>query len=147
MNRVVDRVAPAPAAGIFRWAVRVYYEDTDALGMVYHANYLKYLERARVEWLRAAGVSLPQLAEQESRGFVVRRLNIGYVKSARLGDELEATVRVDAVRGCSVELAQTVERDGEAYVTAQVQIAYVDTQKLRAAAMSEEIRGRLISNK
>ena len=72
----------------FRWPVRVYYEDTDSAGVVYYANYLRYLERARSEWLRALGFEQTDLATQHRIVFVVRALSIEYLKPARFNDEL-----------------------------------------------------------
>jgi acyl-CoA thioester hydrolase len=127
----------------FFWPVRVYYEDTDTLGMVYHANYLKYFERARVEWLRALGVDLPELAERERTAFVVRELAIDYLKPARLAQELQVTVQVKDVRGCYVDLAQSVEGGAETYARGKVRIVYVDIDKGKPAAIPDPIRDKL----
>ena len=85
---------------VFAFPVSVYYEDTDTLGMVYHANYLKYFERARVEWLHAIDVNLVKIAQAARQAFVVHRVNIEYLKPAALGDRLEATVEVLSIRSC-----------------------------------------------
>ena len=137
----------ASAADTFYWPVRVYYEDTDALGMVYHANYLKYFERARVEWLRAAGIALQTLAQEARQAFVVRRLNVDYITAARLGEELEATVRAESVRSCSIELVQTLEAQAELYALAQVQIVYIDLDRTKPVVMPEQIRSKLSPSK
>jgi acyl-CoA thioester hydrolase len=149
VNRITEFPSLALIESRFRWPVRVYYEDTDALGMVYHANYLRYLERARVEWLEAAGVFLPQLAERDRGAFVVRRMQLDYVKSAQLGEKLHATVSVRAVKACTADLRQTVETlDADiTYLAAEVQIAYVDIDKRRPAAMPEALRNALINEK
>lgn len=146
MNPIAEFPTATFSAGSFRLPVRIYYEDTDTLGMVYHANYLKYMERARVEWLRAVGVFLPEVAEQERGAFVVRRINIEYLRPAKLGDALDATVRVKSVKGCSVDLRQTVEDAGGAYTQADVQIAYVNIDKMRAAAMPQALRQGILSS-
>jgi len=143
VNRAGELAVLASAGEKFSWPVRVYYEDTDALGMVYHANYLKYLERARVEWLQAIGIALPELAQRDRTAFVVRRLAIEYLKPARLGERLEATVRVEMVRGCSADLLQTIEAANGVFATARVQLAYIDIDKLKPAAMSDDIRYKL----
>jgi acyl-CoA thioester hydrolase len=111
----------------FRFPVRVYYEDTDAAGVVYYANYLRFLERARTEWLRAAGYEQTDLREQLGIVFVVRALAIEYLVPARFNDALEVTVAVAAARASSLELAQSVRRDGRTLVTATVKIACVNT--------------------
>jgi acyl-CoA thioester hydrolase len=131
---------------IFAWPARVYYEDTDTLGMVYHANYLKYFERARVEWLHALGVDLPRLAACERQAFVVRRVDVIYLKPAALGEEITATVEVCDVRGCYVELNQTVVRAGEILTQARVQIVNIDLDKLKPALLPPELRGKLQAN-
>jgi acyl-CoA thioester hydrolase len=143
VNRVPDAVLPAAMREKFYWPVRVYYEDTDTLGMVYHANYLKYFERARVEWLRALGVDLPALAEGERTAFVVRELAIDYLKPARLAQELRATVQVKDVRGCYVDLAQSVEEGGETYARGKVRIVYVDIDRGKPAVIPDQIRDKL----
>ena len=131
------------AANEFSWPVSVYYEDTDTLGMVYHSNYLKYFERARVEWLNALGVDLPAVAAASRRAFVVHRVNIEYLKPAALGDRLAATVEVLEVRSCFVELRQTVRRGDELLTQAEVRIVYVDMDKLKPAALPDAVRTQL----
>lgn len=117
--------------GAFSWPVRVYYEDTDAAGVVYYANYLKFLERARTEWLRAAGFEQTALRDDLGVVFVVRALAIEYRTPARFNDALEIDVEVRDVRGSVLELAQAVRRGAETLVTATVRIACVNTQAFR----------------
>jgi acyl-CoA thioester hydrolase len=128
---------------VFAWPVTVYYEDTDTLGMVYHSNYLKYFERARVEWLNAIDVNLPKIAAALRQAFVVHRVNIEYLKPAALGDRLEATVEVLSVRSCFVELRQTVRRDAELLTQAEVRIVYVDMDKLKPVVLPDAVRSQL----
>ncbi|MGQ0665391.1 MAG: tol-pal system-associated acyl-CoA thioesterase [Pseudomonadota bacterium] len=92
--------------------VRVYYEDTDAAGIVYYANYLKFAERARTEMLRAAGIGGRALAEDSGVAFAVRRCAAEYLAPARLDDLLEVHTRVTRVRGAWLEAEQIVRRDG-----------------------------------
>jgi acyl-CoA thioester hydrolase len=127
----------------FSWPVTVYYEDTDTLGMVYHSNYLKYFERARVEWLNAIDVNLPKIAAALRQAFVVHRVNIEYLKPAGLGDRLEATVEVLSVHSCFVELRQTVRRDAELLSQAEVRIVYIDMDKLKPVVLPETVRSQL----
>ncbi len=89
----------------FIWPIRVYYEDTDVAGVVYYANYLKFFERGRTEWLRALGLEQDILIEQ-GIAFVVRRAEIDYLKAARFNDELEVRTRVIEVRKASVRFGQ-----------------------------------------
>ncbi|SDF24274.1 MULTISPECIES: tol-pal system-associated acyl-CoA thioesterase [Thalassobaculum] len=97
----------------FRFPVRVYYEDTDAGGVVYHANYLRYAERARTEFLRAGGVEQREMREQEDFAFVVRRCTVDYRAPAVLDDALEVVTRITGVRGAALEAVQEVVRQGE----------------------------------
>jgi acyl-CoA thioester hydrolase len=130
---------------VFAWPVTVYYEDTDTLGMVYHSNYLKYFERARVEWLNSIDVNLPKIAAALRKAFVVHRVNIEYLKPAALGDRLDATVEVLSVRSCFVELRQTVRRGAELLTQAEVRIVYVDMDKLKPVVLPDAVRSQLIN--
>jgi acyl-CoA thioester hydrolase len=115
-----------PIAQPFRWHVRVYYEDTDAAGIVYYANYLKYLERARTEWLVTLGFTLTALESEHNAVFVVYRLEIEYRQPARLGDELEVTM-LPVARGKSrLVAAQDVLRGDVLLARARVTLALVD---------------------
>ena len=88
-SSIPDSPLPIP---VFSWPVRVYWEDTDAGGVVYHASYLRFLERARTEWLRALGIGQSQVRERDNVVFVLRDLNIVFAKPARLDDELRVTI-------------------------------------------------------
>ncbi|MEM6986190.1 MAG: tol-pal system-associated acyl-CoA thioesterase [Pseudomonadota bacterium] len=111
----------------FTWPVRVYYEDTDAGGIVYYANYLRFMERARTEYLRALGVEQDEWVGTHGLQFVVRRLGVNYLQPARFNDALVVSARVQRVRRASVEFDQNVvrERDATVLVTASVQVACV----------------------
>ena len=128
---------------VFAFPVSVYYEDTDTLGMVYHSNYLKYFERARVEWLNAIDVNLVKIAQAARQAFVVHRVNIEYLKPAARGDRLEATVEVLSIRSCFVELRQTVRRGAELLTQAEVRIVYIDMVKLKPVVLPELVRNKL----
>jgi acyl-CoA thioester hydrolase len=109
----------------FSLPLRVYYEDTDAGGVVYYANYLKFLERARTEWLRAAGFEQPELMRDHNVIFVVRSVAIEYLLPARFNDALTVTVRLEKMGSCAIDVFQTVERDAR-LVEARVRIVCVD---------------------
>jgi acyl-CoA thioester hydrolase len=111
----------------FSWRTRVYWEDTDAGGVVYHAGYLRFLERARTEWVRACGLGQQALRETYGVVFVVRELDIAFDKPARLDDELDTTVLPVRLRGASLDFGQTVVRvaDGVTLARARVQVACV----------------------
>lgn len=118
------------AGPAFSWRIRVYWEDTDAGGVVYHAGYLRFLERARSEWMRAVGMGQDALRRSHGVVFVVRELTIAYDKPARLDDELDATVRVMRLRAASIDIAQDVLRvaEGVTLTRARVRVACVDAQ-------------------
>jgi acyl-CoA thioester hydrolase len=112
---------------VFSWAVRVYYEDTDLGGVVYYANYLKFLERARTEWLRSLGFAQTELAAAHGVVFVVRSIALDYLKPARFDDLLEITVAIADMGASRIGLAQRVKRGADDLVTADVDIACVQT--------------------
>jgi acyl-CoA thioester hydrolase len=126
----------------FFWRVRVYYEDTDAAGVVYYANYLKYLERARTEWLAAAsGLTLSELESEHNAVFVVHRVEIDFRRPARLGDVL--TVGVEPVERSRARLvvAQEVLRGDESIANARVALACLDRRTWRPVAIPACIPG------
>ena len=111
------------AAEPFAFALRVYYEDTDAAGVVYYANYLKFMERARTEWLDRHAVPLPELERAHGVVFVVTRAEVDFRGAARLGDRLEATVAFAPVGRARLEARQTVRRGDEVLVDARIMLA------------------------
>ena len=123
----------------FIWPLRVYWEDTDAGGVVYHASYLRFFERARTEWLRAAGVEQMQLRQQHGVVFVVHSMDIHFNKPARLDDLLHASVLVSDVRRASFKVEQHLHRPhGEAsLVDARVRIACVDAERWKPRPIPE----------
>ena len=123
----MSRADSPPGAGGFSWPVRVYYEDTDLGGVVYYANYLRYLERARTEWLRAHGFEQSVLAAVHHVVFVVRSISLDFLKPARYDDELEVSVEPLDIGASRIELAQRVRHGREELVTARVEIACVNT--------------------
>jgi acyl-CoA thioester hydrolase len=119
--------------------VRVYYEDTDAAGIVYYANYLKFAERARTEWLREKGVGQRALSEDEGVAFAVRRVSVEYLSPARLDDRLEVHTRIVAVRGASLDGEQEVRRDGQTLAKLSLTLACV-ARSGRPARLPERVR-------
>jgi acyl-CoA thioester hydrolase len=120
----------------FEWPVRVYFEDTDAGGIVYYANYLKFMERARTEWLRTLGFEQDRLREEAGILLAVSRVAVNYVRPARFNERLLASVRLLKLRRASMSLAQEVSREsGEVVCTGLVRIASLDAASLRPRAM------------
>jgi acyl-CoA thioester hydrolase len=130
---------PKRALPTFYWQARVYYEDTDASGVVYHANYLKYFERARTEWLRAMGFSQQHINAQSGVVFTVANLQIDFLRPARLDDEISVTVVVHQMRRASLEFAQALTRraDGELLSRAHVRVGCVDVATFRPCALPD----------
>lgn len=124
-------------------AVRVYYEDTDSGGVVYYANYFKYLERGRTEFLRALGFEQRQLAEETGLAFAVRSLNAEYLKPARLDDQLEVLTAVEALGRAQVTFAQSIRRGDAVLLTATVRVACLDLAKGKPAAIPANILAQL----
>jgi len=106
--------------------LRVYWEDTDGTGVVYYANYLKYVERARTDLLCLAGIEQKSLLNDHSVMFAVRRCEVDYLAPAHLDDELEIRTRLTDVRGASLQAEQIVRRDGTDLVRANVKVACLD---------------------
>ena len=130
---------------VHRFAVRVYYEDTDFSGVVYHANYLRFLERGRTEMLRGLGVDQAALfAAEPPLGFAVARMEIDFRRPARMDDLLDVETRVTDVGGASLTMVQRLTRGGEIIVEATVRVAAVS--RGRAARLPRDLasvlRGR-----
>jgi acyl-CoA thioester hydrolase len=127
----------------FSWPVRVYYEDTDTGGVVYYANYLKFLERARTEWLRALGFELPELARDHGAMFIVRSLEIEYLRPAAFNDEIAVTVELEQVGGGQIILKQRIARGAEELATARVRLACVNTATFRPVRIPGPVAARI----
>jgi acyl-CoA thioester hydrolase len=127
----------------FFWTLRVYYEDTDTGGIVYYANFLKFFERCRTEWLRALGIDQVQLARDEGLQFVVVSVAVQYLKPARLDDELRLSARIARQGRASLEFVQEARRGNELLATGQVKVACVRASTLAPAALPAQLRGAL----
>jgi acyl-CoA thioester hydrolase len=129
----------------FEWPVRVYYEDTDAGGVVYHSQYLNFLERARTEWLRAAGFEQDKLRDDPGLIFVVNRVAIDFLQPARFNDALKVTVALREQRGARLLLdQQVVQQDNDKILArAEVQVVCVDSQRFRPLAVPTFILEKL----
>ena len=123
----------------FSWLVRVYWEDTDAGGVVYYANYLKFLERARSEWLRGLGFEQDVLRDREGIVFVVRRVEIDYLAPARFNDALEVSVEPGATGRASLTVTQAIRRGPTRLAQANVKLACVEAVSFKPARIPATI--------
>ena len=129
---------------VHRFPIRVYYEDTDAAGIVYYANYLKFIERARTEMMRLYGVEHEKARQSDGTAFIVRRCEIEYVSPARLDDELVIETRIKELGGATILLSQDVLRGASTLVRATVLVACIGTQG-RPVRLPAELRSSLSS--
>jgi len=119
--------------------IRVYYEDTDAAGIVYYANYLRFMERGRTEYLRSLGYSQESIARETGLAFAVRSVNAEYLLPAKLDDELMVTSRIETLGRAQAVFAQQVLRGETLLLEATVRVVCIDTGKGKAAAMPRDI--------
>lgn len=126
----------------FVWPLRVYYEDTDAQGVVYYANYFRFMERARTEWLRALGVDQVALIEDERRIFVVTKTSAEFLVPARFNDEIVVTARLAGLSRATFDIEQNIYRDslrGELLLRGSVEAAYLNADTLRPTRVPASI--------
>jgi len=128
---------------IFSLPVRVYFQDTDAGGVVYHASYVNFMERARTEWLRTHGYSNAGLMKEFGSVFVVRSLKLDYFKPALLDDLLEVTAQVKDIGRSRISLLQSVCRDDEVLTEAEIHLVYVSLESFKPVRIPEVLCGRL----
>ena len=122
---------------LFSFPIRVYWEDTDAGGVVYHASYLRFLERARTEWLRAQGVGQQRMRDEHDLVLAVREMRIDFLKPGRLDDDLVVTVELVERRRASLLFQQQVSRDGLVLLQAEVRIACLVASDFKPRALPE----------
>lgn len=140
----------------FKWPVRIYYEDTDSGGVVYYANYLKYMERARTEWLRNFDIDQPYLQEKHGVVFAVRSVALEYLKPARFNDLLQVTVILKRCGKASMEFEQNISRviksakyslelndNGEHLCEGRVKIACVDAVTFKPRSIPQSVLGEI----
>ena len=126
-------------SSLFSWPVRVYYENTDAGGVVYHSNYVAFMERARTEFLRSLGVELGALERDERVLFAVRSMTIDYRSPARLDDLLDVTVDIKESRPASLTFLQTICRDGRVLCDGEVRVASISADHFRPVAIPPKL--------
>ena len=127
----------------FRWPLRVYWEDTDAGGIVFYANYLKFFERARTEWLRTLGISQQRLKRETGSMFVVAQSNVNYLRPARLDDELIVTARLAQSGLASMTIEQQIFLKNMLLCTGTVRIGWVNANSMQVRRMPPGIIEKL----
>jgi acyl-CoA thioester hydrolase len=142
-QRIAQHHSQSQAPDIFHWRVRVYYEDTDTGGIVFYANYLKFFERARTEWLRNAGVSQQKLSETHQVMFVVKNTAVDYHAPAKLDDELTISVEVQRLGAASVQFMQRAWCGDTLLASGKIKVGCVGTADLRPCAIPPEVLERL----
>ena len=144
MRRMEASKIATPVSACFRWPVRVYYEDTDGGGVVYHANYLKFMERARTEWLRYLGFEQTELRHTVGVLFVVRGLHMQYRRPALFNDELVVETRLRKMGRSLLAFEQIILRNGdeqtEQITEAVVEVVCVETGQFKPATIPDSIR-------
>ena len=128
---------------LFSLPIRVYFQDTDAGGVVYHASYVNFMERARTEWLRTHGYSNAGLMKEFGVVFVVRSLKLDYLKPALLDDLLEVTAQIKDIGRSRLNLLQTVRRDGEVLTEGEIHLVCVSMEGFKPVSVPEVLRRQL----
>ena len=132
-----------PPVKPFSIPVRIYYEDTDVGGVVYYANYLRFLERARTEWLRSLGFEQDELLRSEGVIFAVSTVSIHFQQPARFNELLEVTVALDRCGAASLTLLQEARRGADVLASAEVRIACIDKQRFVPVAIPQRVAAKL----
>ena len=133
---------------LFQWGVRVYYEDTDSGGVVYYANYLRFMERARTEWMRSLGFEQDRLLTEQGILFAVRSASIDFLRPARFNDRLNVTVDMQHLGRASLTLEQSVLRHGDSagpLCTSTVKIACLEAAKFRPQPIPDPILKEIVN--
>ena len=130
-------------AGVHQHRLRIYYEDTDAGGIVYYANYLKFIERARTELLRHLGVESSDLMNTHGVAFAVKRCLVDYHMPAKLDDELVVATKIVRVGGASLDLQQIVQRGADRLVSVDIKLGCLNLDNGKPKAMPSDVRDRL----
>jgi acyl-CoA thioester hydrolase len=128
---------------VFTWPIRVYFQDTDAGGVVYHASYVNFMERARTEWLRGHGYSNAGLMKKFGMVFVVRSMKLDYLKPALLDDMLDVTAQIKDLGRSRIKLLQKVHRGEELLHEAEVHLVCVSSESFKPVAVPEVLRVEL----
>lgn len=133
-------------AHVFYWPIRVYYEDSDAGGVVYHANYLNFMERARTEWLRHLGFEQPELRAALGVIIVVHSMQIAFKAPAYFNDMLQIACNISKVGRSSLEMQQTITRKDSVLIEASVKLAFVNAESFKPVAIPADIQSVMLIN-
>jgi acyl-CoA thioester hydrolase len=139
--------AKSAGAEAFRLAVRIYWEDTDAAGIVFYANYLKFFERARTEWLRSLGFEQERLRGATGIAFVVTETSVRYRLPARLDDIVEVTVQVARLGQASLDVVQQARRGGDLLAEGTIRVGCVELGTFRPRRIPDDILGKIQNSK
>ena len=131
---------------IHHWPIRIYYEDTDSGGVVYHSNYLKFMERARTEWLRDFEIDQKALKDNLNLMFVVHEIDIKFTRSAVFNDEIEVQTKLEKLGSVKIELEQKIFRSSELLIESRVVVASVNSISMKPMRIPNEIK-LLMENK
>jgi tol-pal system-associated acyl-CoA thioesterase len=143
MSRIAVKPTLQPELFVYSFPVRVYFENTDAGGVVYHGEYLKFMERARTEWLRHLGFDHQALSRNHRTAFVVTSAAIDFAKPARLDDSLAVSVRLESLGKVRCVFAQEVRRDDEVLVRAKMTVACVTGDNFKPTEIPEALRRKM----
>jgi acyl-CoA thioester hydrolase len=128
---------------MFLWPIRIYYEDTDSGGVVYYANYLKFMERARTEWLRTEGFEQDELIAKENVIFAVRSVQVDYLLPARFNEEIQVSTVVLKKGKASITVEQVVKRNNDVLCKAIIKIACLNTLSFKPAVLPENLYNKI----
>ena len=127
----------------FKWSIRIYFEDTDSGGVVYHSNYLKFMERARTEWLRSLELNQVDLRKKDKIMFVVANVNIDYKKAARFNDKLDIETSLDKIGASRIDLTQNIMKNSDLYTSARVSIACIHSETFKPQRIPKLIKQQM----
>jgi acyl-CoA thioester hydrolase len=125
---------------VHHWPIRIYYEDTDSGGVVYHSNYLKFMERARTEWLRDFEINQKALKDNLNLMFVVHEIDIKFIRPAVFNDEIEVQTKKDKLGSVKIELEQKIFRSSELLIESRVVVASVNSISMKPMRIPNEIK-------
>lgn len=130
---------------VFCWPIRVYYEDSDAGGVVYHSNYLNFMERARTEWLRHLGFEQPQLRATQGVIIVVHSMHIAFKSPAYFNDMLQIACSISKIGRSSLEMQQEITRGDTVLIEAGVKLAFVDADSFKPVSIPADVKAAMLT--